>query len=39
MIIYKLIKLNAKITKFIIKLMVCIILAPIWFIAGIMKKD
>lgn len=39
MIIYNLIKLNAKITKFIIKLMVCIVLAPIWFIIGMIKKD
>lgn len=39
MIIYNLIKLNIKITRFIMKLMICIILAPIWFIAGMMKKD
>lgn len=39
MIIYNIIKLNVKITKFILKAMICIILAPIWFIAGIMKKD
>lgn len=39
MIIYNIIKLNAKITKFILKAMICIILAPIWFIIGIIKKD
>ena len=37
MIIYNLIKLNVKITKFMIKIMICIILAPIWFIIGVLK--